>query len=119
MIMESKAILLHGNKEAFASLKPLLEESGINFKEKQILRFGVSANAGNVIEIIQAIGGLGIAGVLIAWVNARSKRFVYITTKDNKVEIISQGYSAKQANHFIEQARDINLAEVPGEEDKT
>lgn len=116
--MKNKVITLRGNKNAFASLTPILEENGIKFKEKQIRHFGVSGHTGSVIEIVQAIGGLGIAGVLIAWVQARGKRFVHVTTKDNKVEIISHGYSAEQAKQFIEQARDINVEEGP-REDKT
>ena len=116
--MKTKLITLRGNNEAFASLKPIFEENSIKFKEKQILHFGASAHAGSIIEIVQAIGGLGIAGVLIAWVQARGKRFVHVTTKDNKVEIISQGYSAEQAQQFIEQARYINVEEGP-REDKT
>ncbi len=116
--MKTKLITLRDNDNAFASLKPLLEENGIKFKEKRIHHFGASSHAGSIIEIVQAIGGLGIAGVLIAWVQARGKRFVHVTTKDNKVEIISQGYSAEQAKQFIEQAREINVKEGPSE-DKT
>jgi len=64
-----------------------------------------------VIEIIGAISGLGIAGVLIEWIKQKTNRVVRITKDDLKTEIITKGYSIEDVNKILKNQYHITLKE--------
>jgi hypothetical protein len=113
--MEDIAYTLHWNKEAEASLKPLLIEGNIPFEERELfLKGGPFAVGGaTVVEILQAVSGLGLAGILIAWINAKANRHIHITKTNNTVEYIAKGMSPEEAEKHLQTAKDIAITEIP------
>ena len=113
--MEDIAYILHWNKEAEASLKPLFIEENIPFEERKMFLKSETIIAGGatIVEILQAVSGLGLAGVLVAWINAKSNRHIHITKTDNTIEYIVKGMSAEEANKHLDNARSIAVTEIP------
>lgn len=116
--MEEIAYTLHWNNEAEASLKPLLIKEKIPFEERELFLKGGPFAAGgtSVVEILQAVSGLGLAGVLIAWINAKANRHIRITKTNNTVEYITKGMSAEEAEKHLALAKDIAVTEIPDKE---
>lgn len=114
--MEDIAYTLHWNKEAEASLKPLLVEGNIPFEERALFLKGGPFAAGGltIVDILQAISGIGLAGVLIAWINAKANRHIHITKTDNTVEYFAKGMSPEEAEMHLKVTKDISATEIPG-----
>ncbi|MDP1572739.1 MAG: hypothetical protein Q8K62_00385 [Thiobacillus sp.] len=117
--MDDIAYLLRWNNEAEDSLKPLLVEFGIPFVERKLfLKGGIFAAGGaTVVEILQAVSALGLAGVLIAWINAKANRKIHIVKNDRSIEFLAQGYSKEEVAKILSDSHEINVIELP--ENKT
>ncbi len=112
------AYTLRWNKETETSLKPLLIKGNIPFEERaMLLKGGIFATGGaTVVEIFQAVSGLGLAGVLIAWINAKANRKIHIIKTDRTIEYLTHGYSEKEVVGILKESHEINAIEIP--EDK-
>jgi len=62
---------------------------------------------------LSAVSGLGIAGVLVAWINAKANRYIHITKVGNTVEVIARGMEAKDVCKILEQVKDVSITEIP------
>ena len=76
-----------------------------------------AAGGATVVEILQAVSGLGLAGVLIAWINAKANRKIHFTKNDRAIEYLAQGYSKEEVVKILKESHEINAIELP--ENKT
>ncbi len=95
--------------ESHSSFIDVLQSGNIDYKSTQLHQKGVVENPTYVVQIIEAISTLGIAGVIIAWLKIKASRKVQIMKSDLKTVIITQGYSVKEIEKIVKNARHISL----------
>jgi hypothetical protein len=78
----------------------------------QIFKLSAEPMASGInIEII-INGGWGVLAIaILAWAHVRKSRRVNITTKNNEV-VWLEGYSAKEAEKILKQAKNVGLIET-------
>jgi hypothetical protein len=104
-------LYLGGNE--LESLKPMLEQAEIEFEEHEMFAKAGNFDPGFVIEIAKAFSGIGIAGILIAWMRARSSRKVHFKMP-NGLEFMTEGMSENEVEKIIKNC--INIYAVDADE---
>ena len=103
-----KIVTFRDSKESFLSL---LDENNIRFIE-QVPHPGVVMAAGEIVEILKAVGAASIfpslATVAVQWLKARSSRKLMLQTK-NKQIVHLEGYSAQEVAVLLEQAESLTV----------
>jgi hypothetical protein len=99
--------LFENGRSEFLSL---LREHDIEFLERASLP-GTIMNAGEVIEIINAVPYGALALVLITWLRGRAARKV-IVQADEKTIVHIEGYSVTQVEKLLAKARSVTAIQT-------
>lgn len=102
--------------EAGKTLLPLFDNAGIHFSQSRpnVADDGPVAMLQEVIALGTMVSSLGLAKVIVAWLNAKQSRKVHIVIRPGKVEYLAQGVSPDEAARHIENAADITIIDPPG-----
>jgi len=112
------SIPVHIFKDSAASFTEALSVNGIKFSRRIQLAEGPMA-AGWIIDVLSTLKEpapwAALATVLVAWVNAKAKRKVIITTKDNGI-IHTEGLSVADTIKALESAKNVAVIEMPSKD---
>lgn len=104
-------ITFRDSKESFLSL---LDKSNIPYV-KQAPRFGIAMGAGEIVEILKAIGAASIipslAAIIVQWLKARSSRKIVLQTKDKKIVHI-EGHTVQEIASLLELAKSLTIIDT-------
>lgn len=103
-------------KHSHQSFLETLDSEGIKYNRHIQLGDGPVA-AGITIDIIITGGWGTLAVACIAWASVRKSRKICITTKDNEV-VWLQGYSAKEAERILPEAKNMSVIDTQAEQDE-
>lgn len=105
------SFVIHTHFGQSDEIADLLTQAGIKHR-RRTTPMGVPMNSGQAIEIAtdlapHAVWASALATVLKAWISARSTRKANITTKENSVEFITEGMSAKETEALLLSAKKL------------
>jgi len=106
-----KIVTFRDSKESFLSL---LDENNIHFIE-QVPHPGVVMAAGEIVEILKAVGAASIfpslAAIAVQWLRARSSRKLMLQTKDRQI-VHLEGYSVQEVAALLKQAESLTVIDT-------
>ncbi len=106
-----RIITFRDSKDSFLSM---LDENNIKFIA-HTPPVGVVMAAGEIVEILKAIGAASIipslATVAVQWLKARSSRKLMLQTKDKQIFHL-EGYTIKEIGLLLDQAESLTVIDT-------
>ncbi len=117
--MKEESIKVHLFKDGSKEFLEMLEASAIEYEKGSLFLPGPIVAAGDVVEIVKAVGGASIipslAAVIVQWLKNRGSRKVIVQTKSKEI-IHLEGYSVGEVEKALEAAENFSVIQAKRDE---